>query len=321
MEMTLEQGRAVLHGKPIPLAEECATVPGCTRLLERVSARINSVDREAGVLKDVKVLGYESANGRTYSREAVAKARGMYEGRPCNINHGHRGASGDRAVSDRFGMLRNVRAVESGLIADLHYLKSHALAPVVIEAAERMPNAFGLSHNVEGRVRSERGKSIVDEIVKVHSVDLVSDPATTKSLFEGRLPDDEDKIVKPSNRDPSAFLDKKQLVNGIMRDESPTQGTDPITVPDRQTEQQRSIRAAFAKSIAAAAVDPLMTPAERKQAVNALLAAMESALAVAGEPRKPVPVGNEAAVAESRRLPIDTSNLQEVAGFLQRRSR
>lgn len=344
MELSLQQGVAVLHGKPLPLAEQCATLPGCVRLLERVSTRINSVDRDAGVLKDVKVLGYQSANNRTYSREAVKKARGMYEGRPVNINHGQRGAAGDRAVADRFGQLRNVRLTDDGLIGDLHYLKSHAMAPVVVEAAERMPDCFGLSHNAEGRVRHVSGKNVVDEISRVHSVDLVSDPATTKSLFEMKLADDELPRGKMTakdfkfygtadhgNRDATKRLDKDQLVNGIMRDEHPPKENHKLNFDDqdppqnagKESDKAQEIRAAFGRSIASAAVDPLLTPQQRKQSVTALMAAMDEALATLGQaPRTLTPDGKAKPVEESRRRwPISTENLAEVAGFLRRRSR
>jgi hypothetical protein len=50
--------------------------------------------------------------------------------------------------------------------------------------AEKAPENFGFSHNVEAVVRLENGAQIVDKIVRVRSVDLVADPATTSGLFE-----------------------------------------------------------------------------------------------------------------------------------------
>ena len=82
------------------------------------------------------------------------------------------------------GHPKDVAAREDGLYGDLHYLRSHPLAEMTAEAAERLPEALGLSHNAEGRVAQSGGTAVVEEIVRVRSVDLVADPATTRSLFE-----------------------------------------------------------------------------------------------------------------------------------------
>lgn len=145
------------------------------------------VDRDAGVIHGVKVLGLESANGRRYTPEAVRQAARLYEGVPVNIDHPSDGqGAAARECDARFGQLRNVQVRADGLYADLHYLKAHPLAERICEAAERMPDAFGLSHNAEGRGEQEDGVLVIREIADVHSVDLVSDPATTQGLFEHR---------------------------------------------------------------------------------------------------------------------------------------
>lgn len=154
------------------------------RLHEEMDTAVASLDRDNGVIRGVKIIGPESRNNRRYSESALRKAANLYEGQRVNVNHGR--GSGDRALSDRFGKLVNVHVAESGLVGDLHYFKTHAMARQVEEAVERpdLRDTMGLSHNAEGRTRREGGKQIVEEILAVHSVDLVADPATTKSLFE-----------------------------------------------------------------------------------------------------------------------------------------
>jgi hypothetical protein len=155
-------------------------------LLEFVVSPCARVDRESGVIRDVKVLGYMSSNGRRYSPEAVRQAIGLYEGIRVNVDHPPAARpEAERPLSARFGILKNVAARDDGLYGDLHYLRSHPLAEMTAEAAERMPETLGLSHNAEGRVSQVAGQTVVDEIVRVRSVDLVADPATTRSLFEG----------------------------------------------------------------------------------------------------------------------------------------
>lgn len=155
------------------------------QLFEIVQSRELRVDREQGVIHGVRILGPNSLNGRRYLAEAVRRAVPLYEGRAVNLNHPRNGEN-ERSIADRFGWLRNVKEQDGGLNGDLHYLKTHPLAESVAEAAERNPRLFGMSHNAEGKTRREDGSTIVEEITRVRSVDLVSDPATTLSLFESQ---------------------------------------------------------------------------------------------------------------------------------------
>ena len=56
------------------------------------------VDRLAGVIRGVKILGLESRNGRTYLPEALAAAAPLYEGAKVNVNH-PKGAPGRPATT------------------------------------------------------------------------------------------------------------------------------------------------------------------------------------------------------------------------------
>jgi hypothetical protein len=152
------------------------------------------VNREEGVIYGVKVLGFESVNGmedmptverRVYSKTAVAKAKGLYEGCHVSIDHPQKPGQ-QRSAYDRFGVLEDIEIREDGLYANLRYLKSHPLAERIVEAAERMPDAFGFSHSADARGERRGDAFVVTEIVAVNSVDLVADPATTNGLFESR---------------------------------------------------------------------------------------------------------------------------------------
>ena len=154
-----------------------------TMLQERVAAGVGRVDREAGVIRGVRILGRVSRNGREYLPQAISNAKPLYEGINVNCDHPS-SARNDRRVSDRIGWLQNVREADNGLRGDLHLLKSHPLTASVLEAAERRPQLLGLSHNAEGRITKRDGKTLVEEITRVRSVDLVADPATASSLFE-----------------------------------------------------------------------------------------------------------------------------------------
>lgn len=143
------------------------------------------VDREAGVIRGVKVIGRKSRNNREYSPRAISQLAPMYEGIGVNLNHPPPAETGrDRAFHDGIGWLEKPHEKDDGVYADLHLLKSHPWFGTVMEAAERNPKRFGLSHNADGKVSSQNGKNVVDEIEKVRSVDIVQNPATNVGLFE-----------------------------------------------------------------------------------------------------------------------------------------
>lgn len=154
------------------------------KLIEEAFSRPNSVDRDCMVIRGAKIIGIESRNGRTYSDSALDKLTGFYEGMSVNVDHDRSKPNPERKMADGFGVLKNVQRRADGIYGDLHYLREHSLAPMILERAERMPESFGLSHSAEGRVVRKNGKLIVEDVAAVHSVDIVREPATTNGLFE-----------------------------------------------------------------------------------------------------------------------------------------
>lgn len=153
-------------------------------LVESVASR-GQVDRDAGVIRNVKVLGRTSRNGREYSERALQEACALYANCKVNVDHPERSAPNkERSFRDGFGVLRSPRVKAEGVFADLHFLRAHPMAEQVCEAAERFPNSFGLSHNSDGHVVSRGGRAVVESIVKVRSVDIVGVPASTSGIFE-----------------------------------------------------------------------------------------------------------------------------------------
>lgn len=153
-----------------------------------LSGRGIRVDRNAGTIANVKILGLVSENGRQYLPAAIQAAKKLYEGVHVNIDHPKDSPDQQRSAYDRFGKLARIRWVEGeGLYGDLVYLKTHPMAERICEAAERMPDAFGMSHNAQGEGEENKdGVFVVSKIVEVRHVDLVADPATTKSLSESK---------------------------------------------------------------------------------------------------------------------------------------
>jgi hypothetical protein len=170
-------------------------------LTEQVSAvdlRSNDirVDRDAGVIHNVRILGRVSKNrydpgtdSTEYTVACMEQARPLYEGAKVNIDHKMK--PNERSAIDGFGKLQNVRYLNDSLIGDLHYLKSHRLAESVVEDVERKLGVYGLSHHaVAGAETIDRKgrRLVIESIASVKSVDLVQDPATNRTLWESTMP-------------------------------------------------------------------------------------------------------------------------------------
>jgi hypothetical protein len=147
------------------------------------------VDREKKCIYGVKVLGWESVNNRRYLPEAGRDAvnRRLYEGAKVYTNHpGPSEKNRSRDVEDGFGRLTNTRWENDGVYGDLLYFENHPMAARILEDVERGVGFFGLSHNAWGEGETRDGVFVVAKIAEVNSVDLVSDGATVKNLWESR---------------------------------------------------------------------------------------------------------------------------------------
>jgi hypothetical protein len=101
------------------------------------------------------------------------------------VNHPKGNPAAPRDYQDRIGVIRNVSPRPGeGLFADFYFNPKHALAEQLIWDAEHAPENVGFSHNVEARTLRRGEQIVVEAITRVQSVDLVADPATTRSLFE-----------------------------------------------------------------------------------------------------------------------------------------
>lgn len=172
-----------------------------------------TVDADAGIIRGVKALGRISANGRVYSERAMQDAVRLYDGVKVYLDHPtereSRERQGVRSVRDLVGELRQPRLAESGagVRGDLHLLDpSSTEGRKVLAVATRMPRAMGHSHRAWGPTsRQDDGTDVVEGLERVASLDLVSDPATTRGLYES-ITDDE-----PPEEDDVSKLTLEQL--------------------------------------------------------------------------------------------------------------
>ena len=141
------------------------------------------VDRKAGVVRNCKLLGLESANNRRYTEQAAEKAVPVYEGAVCRINHSAK--NGPRSYEERLGKFENVHYVKGkGCYGDLRYNPQHPLAEQFLWDAENNTPAVGFSPAHTVRMTRKGKENIVEEVCRAESIDLVDGPATARSVFE-----------------------------------------------------------------------------------------------------------------------------------------
>lgn len=152
--------------------------------VERAPFASSKVDRESGHIDGVLICGIESRNNRDYPLAVLRRDFARYEGAAVNCDH-----ADEPTVARRLGWFTNVQPGADGRPRGrLNVLKSHPMAAAVFEAAERNPSLFGMSHVAVCGTKRINGRETVESINKVLSIDLVADPATTKSLYESYQP-------------------------------------------------------------------------------------------------------------------------------------
>lgn len=249
------------------------------RLLETTICEQATVDAQAGVIRGVKILGRESSNGRVYSDRAMDSAARLYENIGVNINHTDRSQPDrDRQLEEAFGFLSNVKREKDAVFGDLHFLKSHPLAAVVIEAAERMPNQLGLSHHAEGKVVREGGRAVVEDVEKVFSVDLVRNPATNRGLFESEKPPMKRKVKAIlAESYPRTYKSIAKLLREMDGPDEEPMANMEVEVPAEGGAEEQA-KAAFESMVLAVLHDESLDKAGKLSKIKEILAAEEKLL-------------------------------------------
>jgi hypothetical protein len=145
-----------------------------------------SVDESNCAIRGVCVLrkGEARGHGLHVDDETI---RGMLESArgkaqiPCQLDHGS-------GVENTVGFLADFRIQGEKLVADLHLLRTHEETPRLLEKAQRMPRAFGLSAAFAGCGEAQSGGKKAARCHDLKSVDIVTQPAATDGLFSERFP-------------------------------------------------------------------------------------------------------------------------------------
>jgi len=184
-ERLLESTWPVRLGESTTLTGRDEVMSTFTTQLHELAPAGGRVERTTCTIRNCRVLGIESANGRRYSQGAIEKAKPLYEGKAVFLDHLK--PNEKRRYQDRVGRIVNVRVDGGGLRGDLVLSPGHPMTETLLWDSEHQPNALGLSHDATGTLtRGKDGVHTVESIDKVMSVDVVLSPATSSGIFEHR---------------------------------------------------------------------------------------------------------------------------------------
>lgn len=201
---------------------------GRVRLVERVgSVGVGRVDRSAGVIRGVRVCGTVSKNGRYYTADALRQAVPLYEGAKVFWTHARPGS--ERDTRDLVGFIRNARYAKDAVYGDLYVIAESRDADMLFRLAEDHPTAAGLSHDAEGETAFRNGRTVVERIASVRSVDIVDKPATSAGLFES-----EGNNMRRNVREMEAVA--VDGTAGVMPGDGPADGGDPVAAIEAAVE-------------------------------------------------------------------------------------
>lgn len=261
------------------------------------------VDRTAGVIRGVKYLGMESPNkhgqtdveGTEYTREAIRESKERYNGRQVFLDHpAGRNAGAERSVRDLAGVIRECRDEDGGGYCELHYVKGTPNGELLASLAESHPELIGLSHNADGVGRRDpkRKRYVIESIPNVRSVDIVTRPATTKSLYESQ---------EPSVKTLKQLIEERKLekIDGLVKlleDE----GMPMDSAPAPAAAEADGWRTHLANAITAVVQDTELDEAAVKAKVMAILKLMKDE--EKAEPKEPDTGDEPTKTEESREL-------------------
>ncbi|RLC65116.1 MAG: hypothetical protein DRI01_01965 [Chloroflexi bacterium] len=140
------------------------------------------------VFRDVCIFGSRnSRNGRVYSDKAIesiarlAEGAAVYENHPSDFES--RDRHGVRRVRDFLGTVNGITRRGEKIYASEFRVHSSKV-DLIKDFVENFSDKVGFSINGSGTLVKDKGKVVVEDVTKLNSVDLVTSPATTTSLWE-----------------------------------------------------------------------------------------------------------------------------------------
>jgi peptidoglycan hydrolase-like protein with peptidoglycan-binding domain len=211
-----------------------------TETLDRIEGRVleaAGTDESGGRVFRVRIISAgDSKNGRRYPAQVLREAVGLYEGAKAYDHHRTAEELRSSTIAGLVGHYRNVEATDDGLDGDLVLLPgathaAEALDATVTAQAAGLAPLVGISHDAmtytrpitDGRRRLQEAVAIA----KVHSADVVADPAAggkaTRVLAGGIEEETDPEGIEPdgeSNEEDDVPI-TSETVLAALKDASP----------------------------------------------------------------------------------------------------
>lgn len=170
-----------------------------------------TLDQEQRLVRNVLLCGNKSRNGYLIPESAFgSRATELYEGKPVFVNHTDANPK-NRDIRDLVGYVQNVRMENGKPRGDISVLATDA-GSVFMELAKVPRKGFGMSH--VALYKFAKGRTSVESVEEVVSVDVVHSPATTNTFTEktnGDNPVDEQALKVFQDRIAALESDNKKL--------------------------------------------------------------------------------------------------------------
>jgi hypothetical protein len=168
--------------------------PNAQRLLEAdIAQDALQIDKDNGVIRNVKLCSRFSKNNREYAPSALKDLHKLYELLPIRIDHDEKG------YLKTVGSVADVKLnhIDWELRGDISLNRGHPAYDQIMEDAEHRPHLLKLSHEIPARgyQASKKGEQLV--VNRVHKVDcfaIVTNGGVNSSLFEAAEEDDDVEI-------------------------------------------------------------------------------------------------------------------------------
>jgi hypothetical protein len=177
------------------------------------AASTGAIDTEAGVIRGVSLItkGPALGHGVMIDDKTLAQVKTAAEqyagGLKVKLDH----ASG---AGDIIGYIDTLRIDGDKLLGDMHLLQNSPHRDYILEIAQRIPDTFGLSIAFSGPSEKSADKlTTLQRCSEIYSVDLVSEPAANKGLFERKLK----QLQTAEVEQPSAEIDIELPMNDEMK--------------------------------------------------------------------------------------------------------
>jgi len=210
-------------------AVEATTTPAApaTEARDRIEGHLieaRGTDAAGGRVFRVRVIAYgDSRNGRRYPESVLRAAVGMYDGAKAYDHHRSEDELRSSTIAGLVWHYRAVEATGAGVEADLHLLPSAAHTAEALDAslaaqAAGLAPLVGVSHDVMATYRPivDGGRRLQEAvaIVKVHSADVVADPAAGGQAVRMVAGGTDPGTTDPASTDPVEVLHDRGTARG-----------------------------------------------------------------------------------------------------------